>query len=76
MVYPFIKVTQVYNDEQGEKYDRPIFILVDTIEYYHSFEICSAGNVFVVKQDIKELTKRIKNKIAEMESDGLDNGED
>lgn len=76
MVFPYIKFTHIYNDDNAEKYKRIIYLYAESIEYFSAFEICSNGVAFKVEEDEKEILKRIKNKLIEFEEEGLLGSED
>ena len=59
MIFPFIELTQVYNDEMSEKYERPLWILPELIEYFTSFEVGYNGVVFTVKDDAKDIKRKL-----------------
>ena len=75
MIFPFIKLTQVYNDDTAEKYDRPIHLLPELIEYFTSFEVGYNGRDFVVKENEKEIKKKLVKILNDIhDEDKLDGG--
>ncbi len=76
MVFPFIKLTQVYNDDNAEKYERSIWLLPELVEHFMSFEIGYNGLTFVVKEDDKEIKRKIKQKMEDVEEDNIKGAKD
>lgn len=75
MIFPYIKFTNVYNDDNAEKYEKPVWFLPELIEYFSPFEIGYNGTIFTVKEDDKEIKRRIKAKLDDLVEDDKLKGE-